>query len=269
MSHRDVETNVETISRSTPRRSFLWSLLTVLIGLMFGNGGPGYAGSLETVLDGTYAGGFAAAGIAENTITDVTGFSNWGNPGSTSGYDEAAPVGGVLVGKKFTLGSVPLRVELDGTFGDISAKTNRLDPQALDETARSEFQWVATARAGVEHTLGPVTLFANGGLATARIAESVTDIDGLPQRHVDPDDSFRKSATKIGWVVGVGLEIPLTDAWKLRLDGSYMDFGRSTRYVNHSGNNRCGPGGPAQRCPYRIENELGLMRVGLVYRFGS
>lgn len=259
---------METLFRSF-KHSFSWNLLTLLGGIMLASAGPGYAGSLETALDGTYAGGFAAAGIAENTITDVTGFSNWGNPGSASGYDESAPVGSVLVGKKFTLGFVPLRVELDGTFGDIAAKTDRLDPQAFDETARSEFQWVATARAGVERTLGPVTLFANGGLATARIAESVTDIDGLPQRHVDPDDSFRKSATKIGWVVGVGLEIPLTDAWHLRLDGSYMDFGRSTRYVNHSGNNRCGPGGPAQRCPYRIENALGLMRVGFVYRFGS
>ena len=147
--------------------------------------------------------------------------------------------------------------------------TNRLDPEGLDETAATKFRWIATARGGVEQTLGPVTVFASGGVAAARIYNSVTDIDFGPNipRHIDRDDSFRDSSTRIGWVIGLGVEAPLADAWTLRLEGSYLDFGRSKHYVNRSGNNRCGAEGPRRPCPYSVENKLGIVRLAIIRRF--
>ena len=219
---------------------------------------------------GTYVSVFTGSSRADNRIVDIDGFANWGNPGSTVEYRASDIVGGVLVGRKFDIGGAGIRIELDGMFGDISAKSNQLDPEGLDETVVSKVRWVATVRTGIEHAVGPATIFATGGAAAARISNSVTDIDfggGMPQR-IDPDDSFRSSSTEIGWVIGVGLESPTADNWGLRLDVSHMDFGQSTHYVNRSGGNRCGDGGPRRACPYELENRLSILRIAVVYSFG-
>ena len=138
----------------------------------------------------TYVGVFAGFGQADNRIVDVDGFANWGNPGSTVDYDTSGFIGGALIGKKFKIGGVPLRIELDGMVGKVSATSNRLDPEGLDETVQSACCQIATARAGIEQPVGAATIFAAGGLAAARIEHSVTDIDfgpNMPPR-MDPDD---------------------------------------------------------------------------------
>ena len=218
---------------------------------------------------GTYAGLFAGFGKTDNRIVDVDGFANWGNPGYRVDYDDSGFVGGALLGKKFEINSLPLRIELDSSFGDLSAASNRLDPVGLDETVKSEIDWVATARAGIEQAIGSATLFVSGGLALARIDNSVTDIDFGPNRptQVDPDDSFSNDATELGWVLGVGVEAPLAADWQLRLEGSYLDFGKGTHYVNRSGDGRCGPGMPRRPCPYNVKNKLSTVRLTIIRQF--
>ena len=247
--------------------------------------GPARAEGGGATMDGAgiYAGVFAGRGRADNRIVDVDGFSNWGNPGWAVDYDDAGFAAGALIGRKLEIGGVPLRVELDGTFGDMSANTSRIDPgnpDDPDETVESEFRWIATARAGVERTIGPATLFVSAGLAAARIENALTDLDrGLdrsfdPPRptpwRMDPDDSFRDGSTELGWVIGAGVETSLDDAWTLRLEGSYLDFGESTHHANRSGNNRCcGKDTPRRPVSYRIENKLGIVRLALIHRFGG
>ena len=244
----------------------------LLVLLMLAGAGPVQAagGDAASGWTGTYAGAFAGSGRVDNRIVDVEGFANWGNPGWRVEYDDSGFVAGALAGRRFEIGGVRFRVEIDGTLGDMSAASNRLDPEGLDETVESEFRWIATARAGVERTIGPATVFATGGMALSRIANSVTDIDSGPDMpaQVDPDDSFRNSSTEAGWVVGLGVETPLADAWSLRVEGMYLDFGRSTHYVNRSGNNRCGPENPRRPCPYRVENTFANVRLAITYRFG-
>jgi len=235
--------------------------------------GAGPVGAGGGGLDGTgmYAGAFAGAARSDNRLIDVDGFADWGNPGSMTDYDDTGLIGGVLVGRKLRIGGTTLRVELDAAFGGLSGRSNELDPTCTDESVKSEHRWVTTARIGVEEVVGRATVFATGGLAAARIVNSVTDIDYTGsclemQLRLDPDDSFRDSSTELGWVIGVGVETPLADAWTLRLDGSYVDFGRSTHYVNRSANNTCG-GGVRRACRYDIENRLGIVRLTLVRRF--
>ncbi len=230
--------------------------------------------------ENTYIGFFIGSGRVYNEHVDTEGFANWGHPGSVADYDETNPVGGMLVGKRIRINGVPLRLELDGTVGNMSASTNKLDPQGLDETARSDISWIVTARAGLEHQLGPATLFTNGGLAVARISNSVIDIDFSPDKppQEDPDDSFSDNSIHVGWVIGAGAEVPLgkngnakllrdDKGWVLRLEGSYIDFGEDTYEVNHSGGNRCGPGGLHKPCLYNIENKIGIVRLAIIKRF--
>ena len=218
-----------------------------------------------------YAGVFVGNGWTDNRIVDVDGFSNWGNPGWTTDYDEDGFIGGALIGKGFTLGGVHLRAELSGAFGDLSGKTNQLDPEGMDETARTDFRWVGAARVGIGRTLGPARVFATAGLAAAGLDNSVTDLDrsGLNDPwHLDPDDSFSAGATAAGWTLSLGAETRLADAWLLRLEGVHFDFGHSTHEVNRSANSHCGSGNPRRPCPYRVENKLSILRLALIRRFG-
>ena len=86
------------------------------------------------------------------------------------------------------------------------ARTNRLDPEGLDETAEAKFRWIATAGAGSDATIGRVTVFGKGGLAVADVANSVTVIDFFRDRPpmLDPDDSFREGLDGFRMAAGGG-----------------------------------------------------------------
>ena len=247
--------------------------LTALV--TFAATGPASAdrGSVVPESAGAYAGVFAGSGRIGGRLTDVDGFANWGNPGSMVDYDDSRFVGGALIGRKFEVGGTPLRIELDAVLGSLSATSNALDPTCTDESATSEIRWITTARVGVEETLGRATLFATGGLAAARITNSVTDIDYRGsclerELHHDADDSFRDESLHFGWVIGAGVDVALDREWTFRLEGSYLDFGQDTYSVNHSANNPCGRGGPRRPCPYDIENRVGVVRLAIIRRFG-
>ena len=257
--------------RSAARRA----LAAVTVLAMFGSDSFAGEGSGGAAFEesGTYAGAFAGSVRVDNTFVDVAGFANWGNPGSTLEYDDSGFMGGALVGRKLEIDDTTLRFEIDAAVGGPSADTSKLDPTCPDETANTRFRWIVTARVGVEEAVGPATVFATGGLAAARIANSVTDVDYVggcleAELHPDPDDSFHHKSTEFGWVIGVGVEAPLADGWTLRLDGSYLDFGRGTFYVNRSGNNPCGPGGDRAPCPYGVENRINFVRLAILRRFG-
>ena len=261
--------------RPAHRSSIPWRELNlaVIALCVFMTGKPLSAGGNESVSDEarTYTGIFIGSGLMGNQIVDIEGFANWGQPGYTLDYGDNRFVAGALLGTKVGLGGVRLRIEFDGTFGNLSGRSNRLDPAGLDETAGSDIRWIATGRVGFELPVGGATAFATVGAAVSRITNFVTDIDSardiLP--HTDPDDSFRDSSTDLGPVIGAGIEAPLPGAWMLRVEDSFLDFGWSTHTVNHSGNNRCGPGNPRRPCPYDVRNQLGIIRFGLIYRFGQ
>ena len=213
-----------------------------------------------------YLGIFTGPSFMENRILDVDGFANWGNPGSLSKYDDTGVIGGFLAGRKFYISGLTLRTELDAAITNASASTDKLDPEGLDETAQSEFPWIISARGGIEREFGRVTIFATGGLAIARVSNSVTDIDS---GYVwDRDDSFSEDSTETGWVIGTGIESAVSDEWALRLEGLHMDFGDSDHMVNRSGNNLCcGPATPRRPASYEVENRLSTVRLALIRRF--
>ena len=247
------------------------SILPILLALVAGR--FAHAADNDSLDDwaGTYMGVFVGSGEVDNRLIDPDGFANWGNPGSVTRHEDAGFVGGVLIGKKFDLGGFSVRIELDGTIGDLESETNRLDPIGLDEMAVTEFQWITTARVGIEKSIGSATMFATGGLARAGLENFITDIDYFRDRPpaVDPDDSFHDRSTETGWVIGLGAEVPLTGAWTIRSEWLHLDFGQNVHHVNRSGNNPCGPGGPREPCPYKVENELDVFRLAVTHWLGK
>ena len=222
----------------------------------------------------SYIGAFAGLGSVDVRMTDIDGFTGSnGVPGQTFDYDDTGLAAGVVVGRYFHLGRVQLLFEADGAFSGLRAATGQLDPVGLDETAAAELHWVGTARIGVRRSLGRVGVFVAGGVSIAGISNSFTDLDpGMDGRaQVDPDDSFDDRPTRVGWVAGVGIETPVADAWTLRLEGLYEDFGETVHQAeNRLGVNTgvCGPAQLPSPCRYGFDQRFALLRLVLVRRLG-
>ena len=106
--------------------------------------------------------------------------------------------------------------------------------------------------------------------ALAEIVNSVTDPDYSGSTcletdlRLDADDSFRRGSTEVGWAIGAGFELPLAARWALRFVSGLRQRDLSREL---SGNNSCEPGGAMTACRYTVRNRLGVVRLGIVYRF--
>ena len=223
---------------------------------------------------GFYVGAFSGAGVMDVRSTDIDGFSGYeGVPGQTFDYDDTGFPTGVVAGRHFHLGRVPIRFEVDGAFVGLPSASRQMDPVGMDETATSKLRWVGTIRMGVRKSLGRAGVFLDGGVSVAGISNSFIDLDpGMDgQMHVDHDDSFDDQLTRVGWVVGTGIEMPVAGAWNIRIEGLYVDTGET----DHQAPNRldvnagvCGPAGLPSPCRYGIDQRFALLRLILVRSIG-
>lgn len=84
------------------------------------------------------------------SVRDVDGYANWGNPGSSLGYNSNGLVGGAVADQRVTIDGIGYRYEAEAMLGDLSAHTDRFDPTCTDEAANSRFRRFVAARFGVE-----------------------------------------------------------------------------------------------------------------------
>lgn len=223
---------------------------------------------------GTYIGAFAGLGSLDARMTDIDGFTGSnGVPGQVFEYDDTGFAAGVVAGRYFRLGRVRLLIEADGTFVGLPAAARQVDPVGLDETAAAELRWAGTARIGLRRSLGRAGVFVASGVSVAGASNSFTDLDaGTDGRmQLDPDDSFDERPTLVGWVAGVGVEMPVAGAWALRFEALRKDFGE----IVHQAENRlgvnagaCGPSGLPSPCRYAFDQPFALLRLVLVHRLG-
>ena len=223
---------------------------------------------------GFYVGVFSGPGVLDVQTTDLDGFTgSQGVPGQTFEYDDTGFPTGVVAGRHFHLGRVPIRFEVDGAFVGLPSASRQMDPVGMDETASSELRWVATARIGVRKPFGRVGVFLDGGVSVAGISNSFIDLDpGTDGRmQVDLDDSFDDQLTRVGWVVGTGIDMPVAGAWNIRFEGLYVDTGETDHQApNRLGVNAgvCGPAGLPSPCRYGIDQRFALLRLILVRSIG-
>lgn len=223
---------------------------------------------------GFYVGVFSGPGVLDVRTTDIDGFSGYeGVPGQTYEYDDTGFPIGVVAGRHFHLGRVPVRFEMDGAFFGLPSASRQMDPVGMDEIATSKLRWVGTVRMGVRKSLGRAGAFLDGGVSVVGMSNSFIDLDpGTDgQMRVDPDDSFDDQLTRVGWVVGAGFEMPVAGAWNIRFEGLYVDTGET----DHLAPNRldvnagvCGPAGLPSPCRYGIDQRFALLRLILVRSIG-
>jgi outer membrane immunogenic protein len=121
---------------------------------------------------------------------------------------------GVLAGARWHMGDYVAGGELDiaaalnGDFTDNSFQVN-------------EEKGTAHARLLLGRELGPVTLFAAGGIAAARL-------------RYQSGNTF-ENATFVGWTVGAGADVRVSDHVSVRAEFLHDDFGNHTFSDDYNG----------------------------------
>jgi high affinity Mn2+ porin len=178
---------------------------------------PVKAPHVQSVFDwtGLYVGAHAGygRGSSNTVLTDPATTATTGN--AFSGM-----IGGVQAGYNVQLPSgMLLGIEADFTFPNYLTSNSIVSSLA---TARSDvteqLDYVGTARGRVGYVAGPWLTYATGGLAWAGERFLNTPAVGSDEKKLN---------TRLGWVVGGGVEYAFAPHWSLRLEYLYSQFGRA------------------------------------------
>jgi outer membrane immunogenic protein len=188
--------------------------------------------------NGPYVGGHIGAGLSDTALSDSDGRF----------------LGGVQAGFNVRAGRTVLGLEaqLSGSAtGGGDDDTLVVLPGGLSGTFESEIDWLATltARAGVAWDRS--LLYVKGGAAWVQNSYRAT-LSG------QPGAVFEADATRSGWAVGVGYEAAFRNAWSMRLEYLYMDFGSDTASLD-------GPAGGLAVAD--IDQQVHTLTLGVNYRF--
>lgn len=159
----------------------------------------------------------------KQTMTTQLGVSICGAPGLDCSIDKFGAAFGGLAGYNFQAGRVVYGIEVDGTW--LSAKGTKSfanPPGAIlgSLTIHSKVDWLATVRGRLGITMSPTLLYVTGGAAFGGIKSGWFD-GGTPTFA-----SLSVDKTKVGWVVGGGIEHAFASNWTARIEGLYHDLGK-------------------------------------------
>ena len=128
--------------------------------------------------------------------------------------------------------------------------------------------WLVTVRPRVGYAWNQTLLYATGGLALTRLSFSQSYSDNVNFIAFPPGGSvsLSSSATKVGWVVGGGIEHKLAYNWSLKAEYLYV------RFDGVSANGTLTDGFPGDFANFT--NNLdhlasNIVRFGLNYKFGD
>jgi outer membrane immunogenic protein len=133
-------------------------------------------------------------------------------------------------------------------------------PQFFVQQAYANTDWMITARARAGFVADNNWLFyATGGLAVAK-----TDTDRLFNDSVGALEAGRFDGWRAGYVVGGGIEAPITKQLSLKVEYLYAHFGTTDVPVTA---NNLAVAFPGRVFAHSTDLSVNIARVGLNYRF--
>jgi outer membrane immunogenic protein len=176
-------------------------------------------------------------------------------------------LGGVQAGCNYQLNpSWVIGVEGQFSWMDIKGDTFR-DPFLLGKAAATnearfsaQVDWIATLAARIGYTWDRWMLYGKGGVAWARDKYSLVGGFDPDQQGVRPF-SFGAKETRVGWMVGVGLEYAFLSNWSAKAEYNFMDFGRDR--ITFTG---LVDGAPATAIA-DIDQQFHVVKFGVNYRW--
>ncbi|WP_458757984.1 outer membrane protein [Afipia sp. TerB] len=150
----------------------------------------------------------------------------WGDV-TNSGTSPSGVAGGLQAGYSWQSGPLVFGVE-----GDLQASG------ADDTFASWKFSnpWFGTARGRIGYALNNILLYATGGLAFGSVK---AETFGVSESHAS-----------LGWTLGVGAEMALTQNWSAKMEYLYVDLSNRTFLTG-----------------LQHGYEFGMLRVGVNYHF--
>ncbi len=188
---------------------------------------------------GYYAG--VSGGYARGTVTTT---------GDISGTVTEVPVSGALlgatVGANWQMGHFVLGAEGDLSWSNASGSATCTAAPAY--SCNAEIDWLGTVRGRAGFALDKVLVFATGGLAVAQGSGTVDP--AFPGLTSEFSDTF------MGWTVGGGVEVAVSETMSIKAEYNYLDLG-----------SRTAPAGTLSAESTTIEPDLQTFKVGLNFRF--
>jgi outer membrane immunogenic protein len=203
---------------------------------------------------GFLGGGQAGCNLqfATNWVVGVEVDASWANPQGGGASNEQTRRGTLI-------GNLPGFTTLVASSGFASSKT--------------DFITTATGRLGYTFgRLGEGMVYAKGGAAWARdkyqfygqvSATSCVQIVAaqcVVGATVVTPFNFAGSETRLGWTVGAGVEWAFWDAWSVKLEYDYLDFGSRTVTFNDP---------LFGAATINVSEHISEVKLGVNYRFGS
>jgi high affinity Mn2+ porin len=121
---------------------------------------------------------------------------------------------------------------LAGVEADVSFPNHLSATRQLSSAAEGQFsvadtvEFFTTARARVGLAANNWLFYATGGFAFDRELMTRSQIAGVPIAGTAmPGDEDQQLVTRLGWTVGLGIELWLSRNWGVKLDYLFMDYG--------------------------------------------
>jgi outer membrane immunogenic protein len=233
---------------------------------------------------GFYIGGQVGYAWGKNNVNFGDNFGDY----AAFSYNTSGVIGGAHVGYNLQLSQfvIGLEGDVDGTsqsksisrslpFGT-SLATGAFGALAGPLTGTGTFtvnhNLEGSIRGRVGYAWDRVLLYATGGVAFGGFNSSVsgnftgfTVGDGFLIPFGPIGGSASRSATRVGWTVGGGLEYAVTNNWSIRAEYRYTDFGHATQFANSFDTALLGAAGVFVNRHF-TENRV---QVGFSYKFDT
>ena len=173
------------------------------------HGGAAWLGHRQTTFESN-----GACGAPGGTISECS-LNTWGG------------VFGGFAGYNMQLGRFVYGLEVDGSWTGLKKSANYADIVGLSNsviTLTGQVDWLATVRGRLGIAMSPTLLYVTGGAAFGGVKSSWTDNDLPPSTRV----TLSSDKTKLGWVLGAGIERAFGDRWTARAEVLYHDLGKVT-----------------------------------------
>ena len=196
------------------------------------------AASWAGVYIGIHAG--AAWQQATNSTDQYTGYGFGGLSHTTN---NTGFIGGGQIGFNWQSGNIVYGVEAD--WSKLSGKGS----YSGYTFAENSIDWLGTARLRMGLAVGNGLAYVTGGVAYGKVNNTVGYCCTT---------SWSESKTRVGFAVGAGVEQLLSQNWTVRLEGMFVDLGRSEVNTNNFG-------GTDKRA--KFSNQAVIVRGALNYKF--
>jgi outer membrane immunogenic protein len=171
---------------------------------------------------------------------------------ATTNYDFDGGLAGGTVGCNYQTGNFVFGIEGDAAWTGANGESSQTAFPAMH--IRTEENFLATIRGRIGYTFSPIWLvYVTAGGAASGVTLNYS-LPGSTLFNTSQDN------TLWGWTVGAGFEYLLTPNWTVKVEGLYVDYGRSSYLASNN---------PVSLAAFSLKLTEGIARVGINYRFNG